>query len=126
MSAAINKAITQGFDTFAEGRAARHPAELNEGLPLERHREPGWAVVCLHLIERDRQQTLLPVWAQANIKMKNSFLLGFNEAQDFLAQTLEVFDVSEHFRAVGLPGSVVDKEKFDIRSIPQFAATELS
>lgn len=98
--------------------------EFDESLPLEWRGEPGLAVVVADLLECIGQGALASMGAQSHVEMKDAFLLGFDPAQEFLRQPLEVFAILNRLLPAGFARSPVDEQHFDVRGVAELAPSE--
>src|SRR6185312_7316208 len=124
--AAIDVAIPMGLDLFAERGIAGDVAQFDHGLPFERRCESLLAVIAGDFFQRIRQQSFAAVRTETDVEMKNAFLLRLDPLKQFLHEPFEIFTIFNAGFAVGPAGAGVHEQDFNVRRIPQLAATELA
>src|SRR6185503_14995780 len=114
---AIDITVPMGFDLFSEGGIAGDMAEFDHGLPFERRGESVLAVIRGDFVQRIGEKAFASVGTQADVEMKDAFLLGLDPLQQLLRKPFEVFAVLDAGLAVGTAGAAVDEQDLDIRCI---------
>ena len=124
--AAIDVSIPVGFDLFPQRGVSGDGTEFDHGLSFEGSGQTGGAVVADDLFEWISQRALAAMGAQADVEVKDAFLLRLDALQQFLREPFEVFAVLDALFPVGAPHAAVDEEHFDVRGITEFTASELA